>query len=226
MGYYHPGVPEILVKEFQNHFNLTYFIETGTYLGNTANWASSQFENVVTIEASKELFFAAKNNFKDIPNIQFTLGDSAFELSSIVTSLPKPAVFWLDAHWSGGITTGVDNQCPLLKELDAINKSELEHFILIDDARFFLSPPPFPHSPNQWPNIVSIIDRLRLQHDRYIVIIEDVIVAVPEYAKSVTAEYCQITSTMLEEDRITKIKRKERLARLNFPRRLLNKLNF
>ncbi|ACA98426.1 MULTISPECIES: hypothetical protein [Cyanophyceae] len=189
------GPPENLIQELKNHLKLNYFVETGTYLGGTAVWASKIFQFVFTIEFSPELFHKAKEKFADVQNVKCLFGDSREQLKEIIDTLDQPALFWLDAHWSGGVTYGDEDQCPLLEELEILNNSEYNHFILIDDARLFLSPPQPPHQVDHWPNICNIVDVLRKKYsDKYIVIIEDVIIAVPLEAKDIVIQYCQETN--------------------------------
>ena len=45
----------------------------------------------------------------------------------------EPAIFWLDGHYSGGITA--NSVCPLRTELTNILAAGQRHLILIDDAR-------------------------------------------------------------------------------------------
>ena len=186
------GAPDELVTRLADKFQINTFIETGTYYGETAVWAARVFGKVLTIERSAELYHQAVEAHKNIENIQFILGDSKIELSKIITELSSPSLFWLDAHWSGGLTYGEEDQCPLIEEIRIINSSEYDHFILIDDARLFTSPPQPPHIIDQWPSIDKVIDILKEKaQDKYIVIIEDVIIAVPSLAKNILASYCQ-----------------------------------
>jgi len=192
MGIVRMGVPTELVSQLAIQFDVKNFVETGTYYGDTAIWASKNFENVTTIEYSQELYNQTKIKCQNIVNINFLFGDSRIQLDKLIASLDSPAIFWLDAHWSGGLTYGENDQCPLLEEINIINNSQFEHFILIDDARLFTSTPQPPQRIDQWPNISETVDALRLKSsDKYIVIIEDVIIAVPAFAKSLLANYCQ-----------------------------------
>jgi hypothetical protein len=89
-------------------------------------------------------------------------------------------------------TYGENKECPIIEEIEIINRSEYEQFIFIDDARLFLSPPPPPHEIEQWPDINLVLSTLSsAKTHRYIVIIEDVIIAVPVFAKSILAQTCQ-----------------------------------
>ncbi len=80
----------------------------------------------------------------------------------------------------------------LLTEIDIINTSGFGNVIFIDDARLFLSPPPGPCTWDAWPSIGSILEKLQdHKHRRYVVIIQDVIIAVPIELKQVLASWCQ-----------------------------------
>jgi len=198
MGIMRFGPPTELILRLKQAFGTATFIETGTYLGGTALWASKVFDRVITIEASEELYKQVVEKFGRIKHIEFMLGDSKEKLADVAAGLKGPAIFWLDAHWSGGATSGENAQCPLLEEIKTINDSEYEHFIFIDDARLFMSPPPEPLLVNQWPDIATVINALKnCDKDRYIVIIEDVLIAAPLLAKTELSTYCQKLNTRL-----------------------------
>ena len=163
MGVYTIGPPEALVVLLQRTFLIRDFIETGTYEGTTAAWAADRFPNVVTIELSPALHAASVARYGAKRNIDFRLGDSEKILPGIVASLNRPALFWLDAHFSGEATAGVERQCPLLGELLTIEQAPLMHFLLIDDARLFMAPPPLPLHPDHWPTIWEIRERGALE---------------------------------------------------------------
>lgn len=200
MGLVRMGPPNKLIEKLVTNFKIDNFVETGTYYGGTATWASKHFKNVLTIEYSKELYEQAIAKF-NISNIEFIFGDSRTELSKLIKHLDSPSIFWLDAHWSGGVTYGDTDQCPLVEEINIINSSSFDNFILIDDARLFTSPPQPPHKIEQWPDVATVIQALKSkQSDKYIVIIEDVIIAVPSFAKTVVSEYCQNVNAKAWED--------------------------
>jgi len=177
---------------FRRHFKVDCFVETGTYLGETANWAAGEFPQVFSIEASPELHQQATEKFQDRENLHLLLGSSSLVLKRLVPKAPSKVIYWLDAHWSDGNTFGEQCECPLLDEIAAIGLRKHEAFILIDDARLFLAPPPPPHKPAHWPDIAAVCKALREKDDsRYIVVVEDVIVAVPAAAKDMMIEYCR-----------------------------------
>ena len=196
MGVIRMGPPKDLIIRLKECHELNNFIETGTYFGNTANWSSQKFEKVVTLENSTKMYKIATQKFGHIKNIKFLQGDSRLLLKKVVSDLKLPSMFWLDAHWSGGETYGEKDECPLLEELAIINESPCEHIILIDDARLFLSPPPAPHRLEQWPDITTVINCLNCVSNRYIIIIEDVIIAAPSKLKSTLAQYSQDLNTI------------------------------
>jgi hypothetical protein len=190
MGNVRQGPPEELVKELALACGAGTFVETGTFRGRTAAWASGHFDKVITIEISPELHAAAKERLKEHANIQLLCGESPDCLRRVVPGMDTPAVFWLDAHWSGGDTGGQTDECPLMEELDIIFESSQDHCVLVDDAQFFLSTPPPPHKREQWPTLPRIMDRFRSARPLSVMVIEDVIVAVPVKVEHVLADYC------------------------------------
>ena len=157
---------------------IDHFVETGTYYGNTALWASNHFKYVETVEFCKEIFDKAKENLKQQGNIMCYYGDSRVILDQILSQSTDKILFWLDAHWSSGNTFGENDQCPLLKELEMIFSDKREHIIMVDDARTFLSPPMPPNDPKQFPTIKELMDAI--PHERFhTLILEDVIYVIP-----------------------------------------------
>jgi hypothetical protein len=201
MGIVRMGPPKELIYSLRKAYNIENFIETGTYYGNTAYWASQIFEHVVTIEYSESIYKEVTEKYRHVENIEFLYGDTRHRLEELLPRLKTPSIFWLDAHWSGGSTYGETDQCPIIEEIEIINRLEHDNFILIDDARLFMSPPPAPNSIEQWPDIIKVLSMLHSKGDRYIAIIEDVIIAAPTSLKSIVIQYCQYTNQKLWEKR-------------------------
>ncbi len=199
MGIVRMGPPEELVLLLKQNLNVSTFVETGTFKGGTAAWASNHFERVITIENSKIYFDEATNSYKHLQNIKFLFGDSRAVLKNVLHKLRDPAIFWLDAHWCSMYSYGSNDQCPIIDEINIIHSSGIKHCIFIDDARLFLSPPPLPNKTGQWPTIDQICSNIQLSclksEAYYIVIFEDVIMAVPDNTRSLIAEYCQTANT-------------------------------
>ena len=198
MGIVRMGAPTEIISELRELYEIKKFVETGTFYGQTAYWASQEFEQVSTIEYSEEIYKQVTEKYKDVKNIEFLYGDSREKLREIIEKTNSPSIFWLDAHWSGDITYGEEDQCPIVEEIEIVNQSVYDNFIFIDDARLFLSPPQPPHRIEQWPDINTILTALNSGKDpRYTVVIEDEIIAVPQFAKSVIGKYCQAVNDRL-----------------------------
>jgi hypothetical protein len=61
MGIMEPYFPTEMAIKLSGIAGADTFIETGTYMGGTTKWASTQFKKVHTIELSEKLY----NQFKD-----------------------------------------------------------------------------------------------------------------------------------------------------------------
>lgn len=114
------------------------FVETGSYTGNGINNVKDDFEKVYSIELSEKWYLHCKELFSGQPNVHCYLGDSAEVLSHLSSEIDEPALFYLDAHYSGGETAfgkEEDNGCPVLRELEVIGKRTYQDIVIIDDMR-------------------------------------------------------------------------------------------
>ncbi|MDO9000769.1 MAG: hypothetical protein Q7W45_13455 [Bacteroidota bacterium] len=185
MGYIYSGIPKELILKLKQESGYENLVETGTFTGNTIIWAASVFKNCFTIEINKSLSDLASQRSDCPKNIQFIVGDSKTELKKLVPTLSDKTIFWLDGHYSGEGTGGVDNECPVMDELDAI-KILPNSLILIDDARFFLGPPPLGHRAKDWPGLDEIILKLKTNFpNHYSSLVDDTIISVPQQYKFV-----------------------------------------
>lgn len=100
------------------------FIETGTYLGDMVEAQRSNFSNIFSIELSDDLYRDAVSRFKEFPNVQILYGDSGKVLFDLMPSITEPAIFWLDGHYSQGVTAKGEKECPIYEELRAILTSK------------------------------------------------------------------------------------------------------
>lgn len=190
MGNVHPGIPEALTERLATEAGITTFVETGTFQGRTTAWAAERFGRVVTIEADPDLYRNAAERFREVPNVTVLHGDSGRLLGEVVASLTEPALFWLDAHWSGPGTAGESAECPVLEEIAAIDAGLPSHLVLVDDARMFLQPPHPLHNADDWPDIATMVHALKkARPEDYVGVIEDVILRVPETLKGVLRAY-------------------------------------
>jgi hypothetical protein len=127
-----------IIAGYGKRFNITTLVETGTFHGDTLWALRDSFRKLVSIEIDQTLHERAKRRLGRYPNINLVLGDSAKALPAVLAELRGPAVFYLDGHYSGGITGKSDEVSPILRELGYIFKHpENDHVILIDDARLF-----------------------------------------------------------------------------------------
>ena len=62
------------------------------------------FEHIVSIELDKELYENAAKFFRKDKHIEIIQGDSSKVLPEILKNINQRCLFWLDGHFSGGIT--------------------------------------------------------------------------------------------------------------------------
>ncbi len=130
-------VKQELIRRYGRIFDLRTLVETGTYLGEMVEAQRRHFEQVLSIELSPTLYQAAREKFAGANNVTLLQGDSADLIESVVARLAGPALFWLDGHYSAGITALGALATPVREELDVILRSRHDHVILVDDARCF-----------------------------------------------------------------------------------------
>jgi hypothetical protein len=118
--------------------NYKYFVETGTYYGETTLRMQERFEKIFTIELSAYLYQVFASRGYDRSKITSLLGDSGEELTKVIPQLESDAIFFLDGHYSSDETAQGIKDVPLLEELEIIG-SQMEHeaIIIIDDLRLF-----------------------------------------------------------------------------------------
>lgn len=131
-----PFVKAIALKRYARQYGLKTFVETGTFLGDTTDAMADVMPTCITIELSPQLFERAIARFRCRSNVRCICGNSSEAICEILQSIDEPALFWLDAHHSGGITAG-EGYNPILDELTAIcGHSVIRHsVVLVDDAR-------------------------------------------------------------------------------------------
>lgn len=131
-------VKQLAIKQHQRRFGVGVFVETGTYLGEMVEAVRRRFRKVYSIELSEELCERARKLFAADPRVVILQGDSSDVLPRILAEVSEPCLFWLDGHFSGGITAQGPLDYPILRELEHIKRHPVKnHVILIDDARLF-----------------------------------------------------------------------------------------
>lgn len=149
---------QITVKNYGKKYSIHILIETGTYLGEMVYAAKHAFRRIFSIELDKALYERAREKFSKFEHISIVKGESSEVLPDILINLKEPCVFWLDGHYSEGITAKGKIETPIMQELHHIlDHSISEHIILIDDARLFIG-------QNDWPTIEDLQNLIFEKH--------------------------------------------------------------
>lgn len=178
-------LPQELAAGLRDRLGLTRAIETGTYLGAGTRRLARIFPKVDTIEVQESLAAGARSELANLRHVTVHAGSSRDVLPKLVDAA-TPALYWLDGHWSGGMTGGAEDQCPVLAEVEAIAAGHPDDAILIDDARLFLAPPPPPHDVSHWPTYTQLVDAItRSRPGHHVIAAHDILVAVPASAAGI-----------------------------------------
>lgn len=148
------------IKEYARTYGLNTLIETGTYLGSMVNAMKGEFDEIVSIELDEQLSEMARRRFARYGHISIIQGDSAKILPKLLLGRENPCLFWLDGHYSGGITAKGARETPIVQELLEILRHPVDgHVVLVDDAREFNGERDYPTLSEirrlvseQWPN--------------------------------------------------------------------------
>jgi len=134
-----------IIEKYAKQHSCINLIETGTYLGDTVYSQRNNFRNIISIELSTRFYRAAKRRFRNYSHVKICFGNSGEVLQEIMSGINGRSLFWLDGHFSGGLTAKGETESPVFKELDAIfNNNDPLHVILIDDARLFIGKRDYP----------------------------------------------------------------------------------
>jgi hypothetical protein len=131
------------------------FVETGTYMGDTAAYAAQFSKRVITLEPFGKLYEEAKLRFARSPSVEVINAPSEEAFPQILPALSGDVTFWLDAHYSGEGTFIGQHISPIELELESI-RPHLPRLsrcvVMVDDMRGFgLSPGyPLPEVMVQW----------------------------------------------------------------------------
>ncbi len=131
-------IKQNILKQVKNATSYEVLIESGTYLGAMVEALIDCFSRIYSIELSEKLYQDAVKKFSGVNNVTIIQGDSGEIMKHLMEEIGEPAIFWLDGHYSAGITAKGEKECPIIEELSAIfNAKKFNHAILIDDARLF-----------------------------------------------------------------------------------------
>jgi hypothetical protein len=138
------AVKRTAIREAQAKNGAKTLVETGTYTGEMVFVQLRKFDEISSIELSDHYYEQAVKRFRRYKKVHLYHGDSAVMLPEVVARLNGPAVFWLDGHYSGGLTAKGATECPLFGELEAILPDARPHILLIDDAHCFVGRNDYP----------------------------------------------------------------------------------
>jgi hypothetical protein len=116
------------------------WIETGSFMGDTTEILAKNAGRVYTIEPDKALYENVSRRFQGNQSIHVIHGLSENIFPNLLPTISGSVNFWLDGHYSGGVTHQGPIDCPVRDELLNI-ENNIGNFtnitILIDDVRCF-----------------------------------------------------------------------------------------
>ena len=134
-GWSSPAPPDVKWAVLRRHaIPDALWIETGTYRGDTTRFLSSIGREVISIEPEPNLAARARARLASLPNVTILMGSSESLFSDIVMGLSGPCCFWLDGHYSAGVTYRGDTDTPVAHELSAI----AQHVRRLGQVRIFV----------------------------------------------------------------------------------------
>ena len=165
-----PIVKQRVVKAALQRHGLDTVIETGTYTGEMVAALVGHARRIVSIELDDALHAAAVRRFADAPQVELLHGDSGRLLPSVVARLDRPALFWLDGHYTGTGTARTDVASPIVGEVETLLGHAIPgHVVLIDDAREFTG-------EDGYPTIEALRAMVVRRQPRAVFVVEDDII--------------------------------------------------
>lgn len=135
------------------------------------------YASVISIEVDAALHSKAceRKRFAKDTNVRIVLGDCAKKMPEILADLQESAAFWLDGHYSGGITGKGEVEDPILISLNQIAAHPVRgHVIFVDDARTF-------DGREGRPDISEVFNCIKKVDSRYVIRVQsDIVVATTE----------------------------------------------
>jgi hypothetical protein len=162
-----------LVLEHGKRFGLPTLVETGTYLGDMVAAMAPHFDHVYSIELDEALHRRAVARLAHLKNVTLLRGDSGALLGRVLKQIAGPCLFWLDGHYSGGVTARGPDDTPIRRELEQLfSANRSRDVILIDDARCF-------DGQHGYPTLEEVVALLKRHLSGVVAVAEDVIRATP-----------------------------------------------
>ncbi len=151
------------------------WIETGTFLGQTTQLLARNATHVYSIEPEIRLYKRANKLFRGAKNIKIINGTSEDVFPELLPIISGNVNFWLDGHYSAGITFKGPKDTPIIDEITHIGRNINRYqkvCVLIDDIRCFN-----PRLPEyrSYPSLETLVEWARkyqldwhIEHDIFI----------------------------------------------------------
>lgn len=161
------SIKQDVIRFYARKFGARVFVETGTYYGDMVEALKYDFDTLYSIELSPALYEKARLRFEGQRGVDLICGDSGIVLGAVVERLTEPAIFWLDGHYSEGVTARGGRDTPILAELAHILRDDkMRHVVVIDDARCF-------GRDADYPSVQELTDFIREINPAISIYIED-----------------------------------------------------
>jgi hypothetical protein len=110
-----PVFKQRVVRAYGRRYRLKTLIETGTYYGDMFEAQRHRFGRIVSMALSRDLHRSAVKRFAYARNVTILEGDSGVLLPHVLAERQEPCLWWLDDHYSAGVTARGDLETPILK---------------------------------------------------------------------------------------------------------------
>lgn len=172
-----PYIKRSIILRYALDHHCKTFVETGTQYGDTPWLFRNRFETIYTIELSPTLARMARKRFKHCSHIKLVEGNSGDKLAELLPMLQSKTLFWLDGHYSAGLTACGATNCPIYGELESIAQlCKVPCVILIDDARCF-------GHDKDYPSLQELEDFVRVAFPQYETRVSNDIVSITPVAR-------------------------------------------
>src|SRR6266436_9740936 len=107
-------------------------------MGDTTGVLSKVAKMVYSIEPEPALFSKAEQRFSNTSNVKIIKGLSEEVFPKLLPTISGNVCFWLDGHYSAGITFKGPQHTPIVDELAAIGdniKQMSKIVVMVDDVR-------------------------------------------------------------------------------------------
>ena len=132
------------IENYRKKFNLTQFVETGSWHGDGINHAyKTGYTDVASCDIGIEYVIECQTKF---PQAKIVHSESLAFFENTLPTINAKTLFWLDAHFPdyyGTDDTSEEHRIPLIPEIELIKKLKPNYendVIVCDDIRNFRSP--------------------------------------------------------------------------------------